>query len=202
MSRGRFARVRGLVIAAALAVAAPAAAKPAPRNMARSSFDVSTQTVTEIHFGGRKPRVGRSVTVVPTFKAPAVDVKIVKVRRLAHYEENVVWGVELEPIAHPAYAAIKQSYPEVVVLYPASPGATFMDAAAIHKSGSRLPRGFGRANVEWGVDVDSDGKPDALRLRYCTEDRKRVECFEATGHKIFRRAGRRWRQVYDWKPES
>ena len=64
------------------------------------------------------------------------------------------------------------------------------------------PRRFGAAHIEWGVDVDGDGRPEALMIRYCSDDPKQVECFEATSHALYRRAGRRWRKVFVFEPVS
>jgi hypothetical protein len=155
---------------------------------------------------GAPPSVGEAVTILPQDKAlPTIELRITEVIKhdeLADEGGQPWWEPVLAPVTDKAYFELPGSqFPgDVVVVYPATPSATLLDPTTL--SADDLPPKILLAGVKVAVDVNADGRPDAIELSVCTEDPKRAECGEATGTEIYRSEGGVWSLVHRFEPAT
>jgi hypothetical protein len=155
---------------------------------------------------GVAPNVGETVTILPKDKAlPTIELRITEVIKhdeLADEGGQTWWEPVLEPITDKAYFELPGSqFPgDVVVVYPATPSATLLDLDKL--SAGDLPAKILIAGVQIAVDVNGDGRADAIELSVCTENPKRTECGEATGTEIYRSEDGVWSLVHRFEPAT
>jgi hypothetical protein len=165
----------------------------------------ATITIESARFGGKKPRLGARVTVVPLLPDLApTTVTITGVERLA-WHEVPVWELTLAPVKDPGWGTKPGPAPDgapadAIVVYPAVTHAVFVPQPEAARG--RLPARLTAAHVQWGVDTNGDGKADALMTRFCTEDRRKPACYEATAYAVYRRVKRGWKRVFVYPPVS
>ena len=217
---GIVARLIAPIAAVAAIALAPGALegqkkRPAPRMIAMADIwfespggkqPWKTMTIESVRFGGKRAKVGEKVSAIPL--DPELPPVILTIRGIKDLE----WAPKVRELAlsSPTNKIWRDAdarggdNDDVLIVYPPAPGAKFLSGDMIRKStpARRLPRGFTKSHVEWGVDVTGDGRPDALMLRFCSEDRRKPECFEATSHVVYRRRGRRWQRVFVYEPVS
>jgi hypothetical protein len=148
----------------------------------------------------REPSVGDKVTVVAPDGAPNLELAITRVKM--RDEEDLWWEVELEPIKEKHFAEAyrpRDRYFEVVVLYPPVPGARSISP---NKLSSRdLPPDVKRKEIKEAIDLDGDGRSDAILVEYCcqTSERPSGACDLHCGKTFVRNKGV-WEQRSQWTP--
>ncbi|MCX4240483.1 hypothetical protein [Paraliomyxa miuraensis] len=151
---------------------------------------------------GLRPTAGEAVTVLPRHPTlPALELSITKVKTHGNPRDDIPrwWEPVLEEVTEPAWVDVRAAV-DVVVVYPATPSATLLDPTRILPDDlppSVLPKG-----VEIAVDVDGDGRPDAIEASVCSENPRRARCFEATAWEIHRREGDGWQLVHRFEPAT
>lgn len=148
-----------------------------------------------------KPKLGAEVSVLPLCERPPFRLQIIDIR-VDKIDELTRWVARLAPVQDAAYLEPTESVYacNVIVAYPAQEKLASLDAKTLKKGW--LPKGITSKHVKVAVDTNSDGKPDALLATYCTENRKAVECYEATATVLYQRGAKGWRKLYTWEPIS
>lgn len=159
---------------------------------------------------GLRPAVGEAVTILPRHPTlPVLELSITKVKTHGSPRDDIPrwWEPVLEDVTEPAYVDLRtprdrspQHPIDVVVVYPATPSATLLDPKRIDPDD--LPPEVVPKGVEIAIDVDGDGRPDALEASVCSDDPKRARCFEATAWEIHRREGDGWQLVHRFEPAT
>lgn len=148
-----------------------------------------------------KPEIGAEVSIHPLCDRPTFRLQIVEIVE-QELDEVIRWEATLSPLPGPIEkdGSAEADECQVVSLYPAQSTAKIVDHTKLKKK--QLPKRITAAHVQVAVDTDDDGKPDVLRVEYCTDDRKRVECYEATASALYRRGRKAWKLIYTWEPMS
>ncbi len=199
---------------------APASVDVAPAPMMVASATVWRQSKTDappwsrveiatVRFGVR-PTVGETVTILPRHPTlPVLELEIRKVVRHGAPADGIPrwWEPVLERVTERAYLDVRapkdrsaQLPVDVVVVYPATPSATLLDPKAVDPGD--LPPGVLPKGVEIAVDVNGDGRPDAIESTVCTENPRRARCSEATAWEVHRRKGTGWQLVHRFEPAT
>jgi hypothetical protein len=155
---------------------------------------------------GSPPNVGAAVTILPKQAGlPGVELAIIRVTKHDDLADEGVppwWEPVFESVKDRAYFTLPgPQFPgDVVVVYPASPMATLLDAKLL--TADDVPPGILLKGVRIAVDVDGDGRPDAIELSVCTDNPKRASCGEATATEIHRCEAGVWSLVHRFEPVS
>jgi len=156
--------------------------------------------IIPLHFYFR-PKVGTLISVFPVRKElPHLTLAIKKIVK-DEIDGTVRWEIELDKIKEREYFSIKapsnrrRNYPSgVIAVYPAVKTLSFVSFRALKKQ--KLPRGVTLKHIVFAVDINGDGKADAMETRFCEDNPKMASCFEGTAFVLYRRGKKGWKKIH------
>jgi hypothetical protein len=159
------------------------------------------------------PKVGDKVTVVPlSVKFEPFQLSIVKTGEKKEEPCNAgkpkfYWDVELERITDKAILEFEsvennQEFPfEVIGIYPSVEFARSIPQTEL--TIEMIPKDIAVQTVKGAVDLDNDGKPDLLEVRFCCEKPSEIwnennDCYSC--QKSFKKINGAWKLVNSAQP--
>lgn len=147
----------------------------------------------------RQPETGSRVTVLPLSYGPPFELAITSSKLRDDVPDELWWEVELEAIRDPAVLAAAPvpgrdaAYPfDAVVLHPVRPSARLVRPADVRD----LPRGVEPTLIHTAVDLEGDGRVDALSTKYCCNDPgARLDSCDPLCGEHYRRGPSGWRWI-------